>query len=58
VGYRDLLERAAAEDIVGGAIYDGLVGATVREAGATLLTRDRRAVHTYELLGVDYRLLS
>lgn len=56
-GYDDLLDRAAAEDIVGGAVYDGLVGATAREAGATLLTRDRRAAATYQLLGVDYRLI-
>lgn len=56
-GYGDLLDTAAAEDVVGGAVYDGLVGVTAREAGATLLTRDRRAVATYELLGVDYRLL-
>lgn len=56
-GYDDLLDLAAEEDIVGGAVYDGLVAATAREAGATLLTRDRRAAVTYQLLGVDYRLI-
>jgi predicted nucleic acid-binding protein len=56
-GYRDLLDRAATADIVGGAVYDGLVGATAREGEATLLTRDLRAAVTYQLLGVDYRLI-
>jgi hypothetical protein len=40
----------------GGALYDALVGATAREAGATL-TLDRRAVTTYQLLRVDHRLI-
>jgi predicted nucleic acid-binding protein len=57
IGYRGLVDTAAAEGIVGGAIYDGLVAATAREAGATLLTRDRRAAAVYQLLGVDYRLI-
>ncbi len=56
-GYVWLLDRAAAESIAGGALYDALVAATAREAGATLLTLDRRAVTTYQLLGVDYRLV-
>ena len=56
-GYERLLELAAAEGIAGGAVYDALVGATAREAGATLLTLDRRAVATYQLLRVDYRLV-
>jgi predicted nucleic acid-binding protein len=55
-GYRGLLDLAAAEGITGGAVYDALVGATAREAGATLLTLDRRAAATYQLLRVDYRL--
>ena len=56
-GYERLLDLAAAEGIAGGAVYDALVAATAREAGATLLTLDRRAVTTYQLLRVDYRLL-
>lgn len=55
-GVRRLLDLAAAEDITGGAVYDALVGATAQEAGATLLTLDRRAVATYQLLRVNYRL--
>jgi predicted nucleic acid-binding protein len=56
-GYAALLHQVAAADIAGGAVYDGLVGGTAREAGVTLLTRDRRAAGTYDVLGVEYRLL-
>lgn len=56
-GYRDLIELAADEGIVGGAVYDALVAATAQEAGAALLTLDRRAATTYQLLGVAYRLV-
>lgn len=56
-GYERLLGLAASESIAGGALYDALVGATAREAGATLLTLDRRAVITYRLLRVDHRLV-
>jgi predicted nucleic acid-binding protein len=53
-----LLDVAAAERIAGGALYDAVVAATAREAGATLITLDRRAVPTYQLLGVGYRLVA
>ncbi len=56
-GYVELLEVAAAERIAGGALYDALVAATAREAGTTLLTLDRRAVTTYQLVNADYRLV-
>jgi predicted nucleic acid-binding protein len=55
--HQRLLERAADAGITGGRIYDAVVAATAREAGATLLTRDRRATRVYELLGVDFRLV-
>ena len=56
-GYDRLLELAAVERIIGGAIYDALVGATAREAEATLISLDRLAVATYQRLGVDYRVI-
>jgi predicted nucleic acid-binding protein len=56
-GHDKLLARAAGESIVGGAVYDALVAAAAREARATLLTLDRRAVPTYERMGVQYRLI-
>jgi predicted nucleic acid-binding protein len=55
--YLPLLEIAAAERAAGGAIYDAVVAATAKDIGATLLTLDRRAKRTYELVGVEYRLL-
>jgi predicted nucleic acid-binding protein len=52
-----LLGQAGEGGITGGAIYDALVAATARHAGATLLTRDRRAVAVYEKVGVLYELV-
>jgi len=57
-GYDELLDLAAERDITGGAIYDALVAAAAREAGATLLSLDRRAIATYQLLQVDYQVVS
>lgn len=34
-----------------------LVGEAARVHGLTLLTRDRRAVRTYDLLGVHYEMV-
>ncbi len=44
--------------IGGGAVYDALVGATAREHGLTLMTRDRRALETYRALDVRVELVS
>lgn len=55
--YRDLIGALAEGNIAGGAAYDALVAATASAAGASLVTRDRRAMRTYELLGVDYELI-
>lgn len=52
-----LLREASEKGITGGALYDALVAATAKHAGATLLTRDRRAVRTYETLGAAFRLV-
>ncbi|MCZ7527069.1 MAG: type II toxin-antitoxin system VapC family toxin [Acidimicrobiia bacterium] len=48
-----LLERLAAGEIAGGAVYDALVGAVALEHGSPLVTVDRRALDTYRVLGVD-----
>ncbi len=48
-----LIGRLVAAGISGGATYDALIGVTAKHAGATLITRDRRALATYERLGVD-----
>ena len=55
--YERLIDLAVDEGITGGAVYDAIVAATAREAGATLLTLDRRAIPTYERVGTDYRLI-
>ena len=55
--HRNLLREASERDIMGGALYDALVAATARLAGATLLTRDRRAVRVYEALGTPFRMV-
>ncbi|MCL2092193.1 MAG: type II toxin-antitoxin system VapC family toxin [Micrococcales bacterium] len=52
-----LLARCGPLGIVGGAVYDAQVGEAARVNGRTLLTRDRRAQRTYDLLGVTYELL-
>ena len=47
----------ADQGIVGGQVYDGLVGLAAREHGATLLTRDARALPTYDALRVTVEVL-
>jgi predicted nucleic acid-binding protein len=53
----EFLGQAAEIGVTGGGVYDVLVAATARHAGATLLTRDRRAVAVYERIGVSYELV-
>lgn len=55
--YELLLAAAVEAKILGGAVYDALIALTAREAGATLLTLDRRAAGVYRRLDVDFRLL-
>jgi predicted nucleic acid-binding protein len=56
-GHRELLRQATDLRLLGGGVYDALVAATARAAGALLLSRDRRAAPVYRALGVDHRLL-
>lgn len=44
--------------ISGGSVYDALVGATARDCGMLLLSRDRRARATYDSLGVRVRMIA
>lgn len=55
---RILIDHLAENGVTGGAAYDALVGLTAKAAGATLLTRDRRAVTTYQRLGVETELVT
>jgi predicted nucleic acid-binding protein len=52
-----LVETAARTGLAGGAIYDALIAATARHAGATLLTRDQRARSVYDHMKVKYELV-
>jgi predicted nucleic acid-binding protein len=55
--HRRLLRQASGKGITGGGLYDALVAATASHAGATLLTRDRRAARTYDALGTGFELV-
>lgn len=52
-----LVHELADAGIRGGATYDALIAATVRAAGASLITCDQRAQATYERLGLQVTLL-
>ena len=56
-GASELLARFAEGEIVGGAIYDALVGATAIEHRRPLVTLDRTSLDTYRVLGVEVELL-
>lgn len=52
-----VVDRLVETGIAGGSVYDALVGMTAAEHGLALATRDRRALDTYRLLGVDVEVL-
>lgn len=53
-----LIAAVAEARLTGGSVYDALTAATAKHAGAVLHTRDRRAVATYERIGVRFQLLT
>jgi predicted nucleic acid-binding protein len=50
--HRDLVTTLAEKQILGGQVYDALIGFTAAEHGATLISFDRRATLIYEAVGV------
>jgi predicted nucleic acid-binding protein len=54
----DVVSELPAAGIAGGAVYDALVGATAREHGLALATRDRRALDTYRALDVRLEVVA
>lgn len=56
--YSDIVARLADRGIGGGAVCDGLIGATAAHHELTLLTRDRRAQRTYDAVGIGYSLVT
>ena len=53
----DLITEFAQLGIVGGMVYDGLVGACARHHRLTLISCDRRVEDTYRLLVAPYQLI-
>jgi predicted nucleic acid-binding protein len=53
-----LLDRLEDVGIVGGRVYDALVGEAARVRERILLTRDQRAIRTYDLLGIGYEVVA
>jgi predicted nucleic acid-binding protein len=51
--HRDLVAHIGRSRLRGGQVYDALVGATAKLAGATLLSRDRRAQPVYRAVGAQ-----
>jgi predicted nucleic acid-binding protein len=56
--FRRFLGELHSHGIAGGAAYDALIAATAGEAGADLVSCDRRAAQTYRRLGVPVELLT
>jgi predicted nucleic acid-binding protein len=55
--YLEALGLLADDGRAGGAVYDALIALAARDAGATLVSLDRRAERTYAACGVEARLL-
>ena len=56
--YPEAVAELTAAGIVGGAVYDGLIGVAARERGAEVVSLDVRAARTYGRVGVSFRLLA
>ncbi len=57
VEYEDLTNSLGVLGIAGGAVYDALVGQAAAVHGYTLLTRDRRAARTYQVLDLRFEVI-
>ncbi|KRF19975.1 hypothetical protein ASG90_19810 [Nocardioides sp. Soil797] len=55
--YSSIVSTLGRSGIAGGAVYDALVAETARHHDHLLLTRDRRARPTYDVMGVSYTLI-
>lgn len=52
-----LIEKLADLDIAGGMVYDALIAEAARVNNLTLLTRDTRALRTYERVAVRFEFV-
>ena len=55
---KQLPATLARAGVLGGAVYDALVALAAKEAGVILLTRDARALATYQAVGVEFEIIS
>ena len=55
---QDLFVRLSSMRLSGGMVYDAMVGEAARLSNRVLLTRDRRAQRTYDLIGVDVEFVA
>ena len=55
---RALITTLSDAGVVGGAVYDALIGLTALESEAVLITRDRRALPAYSALGARFELIA
>jgi len=53
-----ILARLADAEVVGGSVYDALVGLAAGDNVMTLLTRDRRAQRTCDAMHVEYQFVT
>lgn len=53
----ELRARLGDRGVLGGAVFDAVVGRAAAEDDRILLTRDRRAERTYRALGVEHRFV-
>lgn len=58
VAYREALALLAGSGRPGGAVFDALIALAARDAGAELISLDRRAAPTYDLCGAAARQLA
>lgn len=56
--YADLADAVGAHGLRGGQVYDALVALTAASHKARLLSLDKRAVRTYQTMGVEVELLA
>lgn len=56
--HREALELLSDKGRRGASVYDALIALTARDAGAVLISLDRRARPIYELCGVEARFLA
>jgi predicted nucleic acid-binding protein len=56
-GLRDALRKAVEAGVRGGALYDALIAATAAKHDAEIVSADRRALATYQAMGVTATII-